>query len=1147
MEEAISLVENRRFVLILNEPKLTEDFHLSEGITVFHGAHSKNLVVITNMGNWEPVWIPTEVDAVLIKTMRSAETYYVCGVYFNPALSMIDFKIKVAAVHDHLRRHRSNRLVLGGDVNAESYLWSNKENSRGKVLKNSLIHCKLFCPIPNDGNTSRVSWNGERNWIDAIFIDNILGRRVTDKGGIILKNSDHNLLFVDIMEGRTTKIVVSKSKLTNLCKNINLEFLNSEWSNCEIADRKCIILERLMTLIGNKSRVRVPMDRLEKIIPRNVVKFLRKLKSSISKSKRKMFMVSSKMHENELADKLEKMRKLNTGIKQLKRASKRKRINELLKDGKLWYLIRKSLGRDFFRGQIGKDLDSKPQSLISSEEEFIAKFKDEFPVIVNEVHIYRPAKLEFDMDQLVKAVTKKIGAKSCMFEGFISCKTLALMMEYRGAIIVKFALECLRHGYTPQFIKRSRISLIPKGCNSKVRPVAIMHPIYRLFDAILYFIVKKKVKFWWGKQFAFKNNSGPLDLFRSLKFSIEKLNNEFPVILISLDLSDAFENINFDAIYLALICAGISPMWSRIVIQHIRNRTSWIKVKDSRKWFVHLKGTPQGVILSPLLFCLTTLLLKHFDEADFELFLFADDIFILATGTNNTLPWLEVGRKLEQVEKVLNSLGLEINPRKSKAMFIKPGSCKGKLRIGDGNRISVNNKIITIGFEVSILGVNLFIRKGSLGGFSSSDIRPQNTMLESVSKLQRRLTPYASRLQTLRLDWLRTVLLASIYGICFYYGPIQRVFLEWNQFSTQCEEVISVIGEIFIMSLDIARTARKSLFGKIALKKPLNVMIEKCLVDQCLKIKGQLETMWTPTDIPIPPIWGLRIITEPKMDLFTQIKEKHGWTDERVDIDIVYKTAAIKTDLWIGITFYGVSKHPQHQWVENRAGVTRIFRYWKYQSSYLDELEDALWMTLVEVEREIQGKTLVLEATTPVAHRIMSPMKKSRLNIFLEENDTRIAIVFRKSERCRLTVPVSDMKQMPRLVIYPSAAYFKLLEMMYHMTQQKECSNLVESGLHRYGFLSINWKIMTRRDIYAISLLAGSWRCVVAKPECSRCGKIYTTQKLLTEACPHLPEFNWKGNKVTERMLPFTFCNLKYISRTGLFLYRVTKCEALNE
>ena len=120
--------------------------------------------------------------------------------------------------------------------------------------------------------------------------------------------------------------------------------------------------------------------------------------------------------------------------------------------------------------------------------------------------------------------------------------------------------------------------------------------------------------------------------------------------------------------------AGVSTHTIEIVEQHISHRWMYICTPDGIKWKTSVEGTPQGGILSPLLFSLTTGCLQFINQENFKISAYADDITIIAKGLSidkKAKMWNIVEDKLNFLIKILTKCNLSYDPDKCTAMFIK--------------------------------------------------------------------------------------------------------------------------------------------------------------------------------------------------------------------------------------------------------------------------------------------------------------------------------------------------------------------------------------------------------------------------------------------------------------------------------------------
>ncbi|XP_076039453.1 uncharacterized protein LOC143024524 [Oratosquilla oratoria] len=169
---------------------------------------------------------------------------------------------------------------------------------------------------------------------------------------------------------------------------------------------------------------------------------------------------------------------------------------------------------------------------------------------------------------------------------------------------------------------------------------------------------------------------------RSTADSILKLLNQVnhrPAIVVFLDLEKAFELVSPHAILAALVRKGVMGgmlAWLRDYLQHRRARVKFQSLKSS---FQRLEnGTPQGGILSPLLFnqLMEQLVALPFHNGTI-LLSYADDLALVVTGRGNKL------RKAQQALDIISGkceeLGLKISAEKSRAMMVRAADPAGQL------------------------------------------------------------------------------------------------------------------------------------------------------------------------------------------------------------------------------------------------------------------------------------------------------------------------------------------------------------------------------------------------------------------------------------------------------------------------------------
>ena len=170
--------------------------------------------------------------------------------------------------------------------------------------------------------------------------------------------------------------------------------------------------------------------------------------------------------------------------------------------------------------------------------------------------------------------------------------------------------------------------------------------------------------------FAFSKGTGTADNFAGLLSTVD----DRPSVVVFLDLEKAFELVNPLTILEVLVQKGVQGRLIRWIRNYITDREIYVTFQDKESERYPLEnGTPQGGILSPLLFNLVMeqLVLLNF-ERGVKLLCYANDLQLIVQGGRRVQ---KAQRALHQLNEKCKELGLKINPRKTKAIackFLKP-------------------------------------------------------------------------------------------------------------------------------------------------------------------------------------------------------------------------------------------------------------------------------------------------------------------------------------------------------------------------------------------------------------------------------------------------------------------------------------------
>jgi hypothetical protein len=233
----------------------------------------------------------------------------------------------------------------------------------------------------------------------------------------------------------------------------------------------------------------------------------------------------------------------------------------------------------------------------------------------------------------------------CIIHG---CNSLFVMLSVYFSSI-------LCHGFTSDILSQGTMCPIPKSkllhLSDKYRAITLSCCITKLFDLI--FIENQKAFLHSDElQFGFKKNSSTVLCTTLLTEVAGKFLSEgSSVNCLLLDMSKAFDKVDYVKLFQLLINKGINPLYIRCLFHIYQNQTLNVKWNDIRtSYFKVTNGVRQGGVLSPILFCMyVDVLVQRLRESGYGChvgpyfmgtFCYADDLVLLAptrSGITNML------------------------------------------------------------------------------------------------------------------------------------------------------------------------------------------------------------------------------------------------------------------------------------------------------------------------------------------------------------------------------------------------------------------------------------------------------------------------------------------------------------------------------
>jgi hypothetical protein len=213
---------------------------------------------------------------------------------------------------------------------------------------------------------------------------------------------------------------------------------------------------------------------------------------------------------------------------------------------------------------------------------------------------------------------------------------------------------------------------------SNYRPVSIPISLNKIIEREIYEQIEEHMKtnqLCDIYQYGFTKGKGCSDIIGKVVAQTSKAIDEGKVvILISLDLSKAFDRLNHILLIKKLMELGFDRNALRLIKNYLSNRVQYVRIGDKLSfigWI--LSGVPQGTNLGPLLFSIFINDMKYLPTHS-KVYKFADDallLFEMDINNSKDINYAEILRKdLQLIAEYYTQNKLILNLEKSQAIII---------------------------------------------------------------------------------------------------------------------------------------------------------------------------------------------------------------------------------------------------------------------------------------------------------------------------------------------------------------------------------------------------------------------------------------------------------------------------------------------
>jgi len=290
-------------------------------------------------------------------------------------------------------------------------------------------------------------------------------------------------------------------------------------------------------------------------------------------------------------------------------------------------------------------------------------------------------------------------------------KITAEMLQAAGNILTvplaTLFTRCIEETAVPDSLADSCVSLLfKKGSPLDIgnyRPIALLSLIYKLLTSVIYQRIERSLSDNQpDEQAGFRRNFSTLDHIHTLSELIHRsVEYDFPLYLVFIDYKKAFDSVEFDKVWKALLCHGVPDRLVALLQKIYNSANVYARVGRERVSIDVRRGVRQGDPLSPALFAAVVeeifrnleweALGVNVDGRHLHHLRYADDIVIISHSA------AEASLMLRELADESKKSGLVINVKKTHILTNRAHVPM----VVDGQPLSYVDSFIYLGQRVS--------------------------------------------------------------------------------------------------------------------------------------------------------------------------------------------------------------------------------------------------------------------------------------------------------------------------------------------------------------------------------------------------------------------------------------------------------------
>lgn len=443
--------------------------------------------------------------------------------YISPNVPFLEFKRFVDGIKSEVISLKYKRFIIGGDLNAKSFLWqSAREDDRGTFLAE--VISELGMEVLNSGTKPTFIRGGCSSIIDVTFCSGNLVSKI-GKWEVLDDEtmSDHEYLYFELSDERRVRAGGEGGNA-----NIRWKYNEEKVDDFRNKIRECFIDDRY----DAESCTKLLLEVCEKVFKVNIriknrkpiywwTEKIAEKRKECHKQKRKMVRINKKrdVTEEEKKDIRRRYYELKEELRREINVEKQKKWSELCNDlnRDVWGLGYKIVCKKFKffsnkkleveeKIKIAENLFPKDEKIVWTKKEMR---EDEIPL--------------FTMEEVAEAIEKSKNKKTPGPDG-ISAEIVKLFFREKPDICLSMFNDALKQGTFPSVWKKGKLVLLDKGKKDEMgkmtyRPICLLNVMGKVLEQLIKVRLGNEINSKGGlseNQYGFREGKSTIDAVKKV-------------------------------------------------------------------------------------------------------------------------------------------------------------------------------------------------------------------------------------------------------------------------------------------------------------------------------------------------------------------------------------------------------------------------------------------------------------------------------------------------------------------------------------------------------------------------------------------------------------------------------------------------------